>query len=143
MRKRSSWPNRFDLRRRTSINSTSAFEAMLDQRIDKHFIEEANSRFTLSHKEELTALGALLHRRGLNLERVIRQAARFSVALPSWGFRQGGTRFGRFARKGEPETLEEKMLAAALVNDLTGIAPRISLHIPWDTPEPIAVTRKL
>ncbi|HTG44829.1 MAG TPA: TIM barrel protein, partial [Verrucomicrobiae bacterium] len=68
---------------------------------------------------------------------------RFTVAVPSWGFRQGGTRFGRFPSQNEPESLEQKFFAAALVNDLTGITPRISLHIPWDLPERIRPTRKL
>src|SRR5207247_11163368 len=46
----------------------------------------------------------------------------------------GGTRFGRFPSAGEPRNIEEKMFDAAVVNDLTGVTPRISLHIPWDKP---------
>ena len=68
---------------------------------------------------------------------------RFAVALPSWGFQQGGTRFGRFPAKEEPQILEQKLYAAALINDLAGVTPRISLHIPWDTPDKLAHIRRL
>jgi L-rhamnose isomerase/sugar isomerase len=116
---------------------------MWDGRISRSVIERVNSELAAAHEEELGSLGDILERRGFKLERILREAARFSVALPSWGFRQGGTRFGRFAGKNEPQTLEQKMFAAALVNDLTGITPRISLHIPWDLPEKVAGIRKL
>ncbi len=77
----------------------------------------------------------MLGRRGLNIERVTAECAQFQVAVPSWGFGQGGTRFGRFPIAGEPRDVFEKFFDAAVVNDLTGVTPRVSLHIPWDTPE--------
>jgi L-rhamnose isomerase / sugar isomerase len=116
---------------------------MFDERISGGLIEEANSRLSKTHAEDLDSLAAQLSRRGVDIDRIVRQAMRFSVALPSWGFTQGGTRFGRFPAQSEPVTLEEKMFAAALVDDLTGITPRLSLHIPWDTPDDVAATRKL
>ena len=116
---------------------------MFEERITRGFIEEANSRLAKAHEDDLECLAAQLARRGVSLERVIRQSMRFAVAVPSWGFRQGGTRFGRFPAKNEPARLEEKLFAAALVNDLAGVTPRISLHIPWDMPERVATTRKL
>lgn len=76
----------------------------------------------------------MLDRRGIDIEQILRESARFEVAMPSWGFCQGGTRFGRFPIAGEPRTIEEKLADAAVVNDLTGVTPRVSLHIPWDTP---------
>jgi L-rhamnose isomerase / sugar isomerase len=116
---------------------------MFDERIPPRSIEESNSRLAKAHEEELDGLRSQLQRRGVRLDRILRQAAKFSVALPSWGFSQGGTRFGRFPAKNEPRSLEEKMFAAALVNDLTGITPRLSLHIPWDNPDKVAATRRL
>ena len=116
---------------------------MFDERIPGDVLEESNSRLAKAHNEDFECLEAQLSRRGVDFKRVVRQAARFSVALPSWGFAQGGTRFGRFPAKFEPSTLEQKMFAAALVNDLTRITPRISLHVPWDTPEKVAPTRSL
>lgn len=59
----------------------------------------------------------------------------FSVAIPSWALGTGGTRFGRFPRPGEPRNIFEKLEDIAIVHQLTGAAPRVSLHIPWDEPE--------
>jgi len=116
---------------------------MFEERISPPFIQEANSRLLKAHENDLDALESHLARRGVNLERILRQAGKFTVAVPSWGFAQGGTRFGRFPSKSEPVSLTQKMFAASIVNDLTGVTSRISLHIPWDTPEKVAVTRKL
>jgi L-rhamnose isomerase / sugar isomerase len=116
---------------------------MFDERISSGLIEEANGRLAATHQEDLDSLAAHLSRRGIDVEQVISQAMKFSVALPSWGFAQGGTRFGRFAATNEPTSLEEKIFAAALVNDLTGITSRLSLHIPWDIPDKVAAIRKL
>ncbi|MGZ8920387.1 MAG: TIM barrel protein [Limisphaerales bacterium] len=116
---------------------------MFAERITRGFIDEANSRMAKAHEEDLECLAEQLARRGVSLERVVRQSMPFAVAVPSWGFRQGGTRFGRFRAKNEPVRLEEKLFAAALLNDLAGVTPRISLHIPWDTPESVVATRKL
>jgi L-rhamnose isomerase / sugar isomerase len=116
---------------------------MWDARIQRGFLEEANARDAVAHEQELAAAVAQLERRGLRFDRLIRDAMRFSVAVPSWGFRTGGTRFGRFAAEEEPRTLEQKLFAAALLNDLTGITSRVSLHIPWDTPVSAPATRTL
>lgn len=79
-------------------------------------------------------MAEILSRRGIDIQEILSESARFAVAVPSWGFSQGGTRFGRFPTAGEPRKVEEKMCDAAVVNDLTGVTPRISLHIPWDEP---------
>ena len=84
------------------------------------------------HARDFGELADRLTRAGVNGESVIAAVQRFEVALPSWAFATGGTRFGRFAGEGEPRTLREKMEDAALVHRLTGSTPRISLHIPWD-----------
>ena len=86
------------------------------------------------HQRDFAELADRLERAGRDVERVIAAVHRFEVALPSWAFATGGTRFGRFAGSGEPRTLREKMEDAALVHRLTAGAPRISLHIPWDEP---------
>ncbi len=116
---------------------------MFGERIQQSVIEEANAQLISAHEEDLAALEKQLARRGIRLKRILRAAAAFSVALPSWGFAQGGTRFGRFPGAREPNMIEEKMYAAALINDLTGLTSRISLHIPWDTPENPNQLRKL
>src|SRR5512142_1809112 len=95
------------------------------------------------HERELAALAERLERRGEGVERVLGALAGFEVAVPSWAFGTGGTRFGRFPGAGEPRTLDEKLEDAAVVQRLTGATPRVSLHIPWDEPaDPAAVRQR-
>ncbi|MEU8243135.1 L-rhamnose isomerase [Actinoplanes missouriensis] len=56
----------------------------------------------------------------------------FSIEVPSWAYGNSGTRFKVFTTKGVPRNPYEKISDAAEVNRLTGLAPRVSLHIPWD-----------
>ncbi|MCU1644073.1 MAG: xylA [Nocardia sp.] len=55
------------------------------------------------------------------------------IELPSWAFGNSGTRFKVFGTPGTPRTIEEKIADAATVHRLTGLAPTVALHIPWDT----------
>jgi L-rhamnose isomerase/sugar isomerase len=55
-----------------------------------------------------------------------------AIELPSWAFGNAGTRFKVFATAGTPRTVQEKLADAAKVNELTGLAPSVALHIPWD-----------
>jgi L-rhamnose isomerase / sugar isomerase len=57
---------------------------------------------------------------------------RQQIELPSWAFGNTGTRFKVFAQAGVPRTPQEKIEDAAQVHALTGVAPRVALHIPWD-----------
>jgi L-rhamnose isomerase / sugar isomerase len=84
------------------------------------------------HERDFSELADRLERGGQDAEQVIAALHRFEIALPSWAFATGGTRFGRFPGPGEPHTLREKMEDAALVHRLTAGTPRLSLHIPWD-----------
>src|SRR3954447_20101567 len=54
------------------------------------------------------------------------------IETPSWGYGNSGTRFKVFAQQGVPRTPEEKIDDAATVHRFTGVAPTVSLHIPWD-----------
>ncbi|MEO3747217.1 L-rhamnose isomerase [Plantactinospora sp. B5E13] len=54
------------------------------------------------------------------------------IEVPSWAYGNSGTRFKVFAQPGVPRTPEEKIADAAQVHAFTGIAPIVSLHIPWD-----------
>jgi len=54
------------------------------------------------------------------------------IELPSWAFGNSGTRFRVFPQAGVPRDPFEKIADAAQVHALTGLAPRVSLHIPWD-----------
>ena len=88
-----------------------------------------------AHEKDFAALAARLERGGQRADDLVAKIASFEVALPSWAFATGGTRFARFPGPGEPRTLTHKLEDAAVVHSLTGAAPRVSLHIPWDEPE--------
>jgi L-rhamnose isomerase/sugar isomerase len=54
------------------------------------------------------------------------------IETPSWGYGNSGTRFKVFAQQGVPRDPFEKLDDAAQVQAATGVAPVVSLHIPWD-----------
>jgi L-rhamnose isomerase/sugar isomerase len=54
------------------------------------------------------------------------------VETASWAYANSGTRFKVFAQQGVPRTPYEKIDDAAVVHRLTGAAPTVALHIPWD-----------
>jgi L-rhamnose isomerase/sugar isomerase len=58
----------------------------------------------------------------------------FQIEIPSWGFANTGTRFGKFAQAAAATTIEEKFSDAAEVNRLTGCTPTMALHVLWDLP---------
>ena len=95
---------------------------------------EPDARALREHEVDLSRTADRLARRGVRADEVIAAVGRFAVALPSWAFTTGGTRFARFPGPGEPRDLGEKLEDAACVHRLTGAAPRVSLHIPWDEP---------
>src|SRR5215813_11730535 len=59
----------------------------------------------------------------------------FRIELPSWGFANTGTRFGKFLQAAAASTLEEKFSDAGQVHALTGVCPTVALHVLWDLPE--------
>lgn len=63
---------------------------------------------------------------------VVEALKRQRIETPSWGYGNSGTRFKTFAARGAARTVWEKVDDAAEVHRLTGIAPSIALHIPWD-----------
>ena len=65
------------------------------------------------------------------------------IELPSWAFGNSGTRFRVFTQPGAPRSPEEKVADAAQVNRLTGCAPSVALHIPWDRVDDFDKLRRL
>ena len=59
---------------------------------------------------------------------------RFVIELPSWGFANTGTRFGKFVQAAAAATIEEKLADAGQVHALTGACPAVALHALWDLP---------
>ena len=62
----------------------------------------------------------------------------FAIEVPSWGFANTGTRFGKFVQPAAASTLEEKFSDAAEVHRLTGATPTMALHVLWDLPNGLA-----
>lgn len=56
------------------------------------------------------------------------------IELPSWGFADTGTRFGKFLQPAAWNT-EEKFSDAGQVHKFTGACPTVALHVLWDVPE--------
>ncbi len=59
---------------------------------------------------------------------------RLQIELPSWGFANTGTRFGKFLQPAAATTIEEKLQDAAEVHRLTGCCPTVAVHAAWDFP---------
>jgi L-rhamnose isomerase/sugar isomerase len=56
------------------------------------------------------------------------------IEIPSWGFANTGTRFGKFIQLAAATCIEEKFSDAAEVHRLTGACPTMALHVQWDLP---------
>jgi L-rhamnose isomerase/sugar isomerase len=67
-------------------------------------------------------------------ERAYEALDKFKVELPSWGFANTGTRFGKFLQPAAATTIEEKFSDAAQVHSVTGACPTLALHVQWDLP---------
>ena len=60
---------------------------------------------------------------------------KLKVELPSWGFANTGTRFGKFLQSSAATTIEDKFSDAAQVHEFTGACPTMALHVQWDLPK--------
>ena len=56
----------------------------------------------------------------------------FRIELPSWGFANTGTRFGKFVQPAAATNIEEKFSDAAQVHRWTGVCPTVAIHVLWD-----------
>jgi len=68
----------------------------------------------------------------LSFEDIVDTLSQLAIEVPSWAYGNSGTRFKVFPQKGTPRTPFEKIADAAEVNRLTGLAPTVAIHIPWD-----------
>ena len=67
-------------------------------------------------------------------DKIVQALNTFQVEIPSWGFANTGTRFGKFIQLAAATTTEEKFSDAGQVHLLTGACPTIALHVLWDFP---------
>ncbi len=76
-------------------------------------------------------------------ERVSRGLDRFEIELPSWGFANTGTRFGKYIQPAAATNIDEKFSDAAQVHSVTGVCPSLALHVVWDFPRGIDSTESV
>ena len=69
---------------------------------------------------------------GIDVEAVKAKLKTQRIETPSWGYGNSGTRFKVFAWPGAARDIHEKLADAAYIHKLTGIAPSVAIHIPWD-----------
>jgi len=67
-------------------------------------------------------------------DRIVQALDLLRIELPSWGFANTGTRFGKFMQPEAAATIDEKFADAAQVHALTGVTPTLALHVSWDLP---------
>jgi len=89
----------------------------------------------------LAGINETLRVQGRALDAVEGRLRTQRIDTPSWGYANSGTRFKVFPQPGVPRTVEEKLADAALVHRLTGAAPAVALHIPWDRVDDWAALR--
>jgi L-rhamnose isomerase/sugar isomerase len=109
---------------------------------DRSFIADCNAPLQQDLDADYAALGAILQRRGVDIEAVTAEVASFAVAIPSWGVGTGGTRFARFPGQGEPRNVFEKLEDCGVIHGLTGATPTVSLHLPWDHTDDLPALRE-
>ncbi|MGH8518554.1 MAG: TIM barrel protein, partial [Panacagrimonas sp.] len=67
-------------------------------------------------------------------DRITRALDTFRIEIPSWGFANTGTRFGKYLQPAAATTTEEKFSDAGQVHAVTGVCPTVALHVLWDFP---------
>src|SRR5215831_18794539 len=75
--------------------------------------------------------------------KVVQALEGLRIELPSWGFANTGTRFGKYWQAAAASTTEEKFSDAAQVHAVTGICPTIALHVLWDCAKGVDSTHEI
>jgi L-rhamnose isomerase / sugar isomerase len=85
--------------------------------------------------QDFDLLADRLTRTGHDVGAILTALKAQHIETPSWGYANSGTRFKTFPHPGAARTTREKLDDAAMVHKMTGVAPSVALHIPWDKPE--------
>jgi L-rhamnose isomerase/sugar isomerase len=104
-------------------------------------IAEHNRSFEAVLQADYDAIGAVLSRRGIDIEAITAQAETFEVAVPSWGVGTGGTRFARFPGPAEPRHIFDKLDDCGVINRLCRVTGQVSPHFPWDVVDDMTEVR--
>src|SRR5512140_938440 len=84
------------------------------------------------HVAAYPALADRLQKRNVNVKEIKARLKEQHIETPSWGYGNSGTRFKVFSWPGAARDIHEKLADAGYIHKLTGIAPSVALHIPWD-----------
>src|SRR6476659_2900280 len=88
-----------------------------------------------THSAAYELLAESLQTQGIDVAAVKAALKQQRIETPSWGYANSGTRFKAFSWPGAATTTSQKLDDAAIVQQLTGVAPSVAIHIPWDKPE--------
>jgi L-rhamnose isomerase/sugar isomerase len=92
-------------------------------------------------RNDYDELARRLREDGRDLDAIEQALSAFTVETPSWGYGDSGTRFATFRQPGRPRDVFERLDDAAAVHRLTGCAPAVALHFPWDAVEDLGRLR--
>jgi L-rhamnose isomerase/sugar isomerase len=65
---------------------------------------------------------------------IVQRLLRFKVEVPSWGYADTGTRFGKFLQPAAAVDLDDKLADAGMTHACTGMTPTVAVHVLWDFP---------
>ncbi len=86
----------------------------------------------MDFRADYERLAERLTAKGISVDDVKAKLKQQHIETPSWGYGNSGTRFKVFAWRGAARNIYEKVADAGYIHKLTGIAPSIAIHIPWD-----------
>eukprot|EP00475_Leptophrys_vorax_P033770 TRINITY_DN5363_c0_g1_i2.p1 TRINITY_DN5363_c0_g1~~TRINITY_DN5363_c0_g1_i2.p1 ORF type:complete len:406 (-),score=86.60 TRINITY_DN5363_c0_g1_i2:131-1348(-) len=75
-------------------------------------------------------------RRHQLIQRAFSGLNNFAIEVPSWGFADTGTRFGKFFQDAAAVDFQDKLSDASHVHKLTKACPTMAVHVLWDFPDP-------
>jgi L-rhamnose isomerase/sugar isomerase len=91
---------------------------------------------------EYSDLAGRLADSGRDIDAIGQALSAFQVETPSWGYGDSGTRFATFQQAGRPRNVYERLEDAAEVQRLTGAAPAVAMHFPWDSVDDLTELRR-
>ncbi|CAA7601311.1 L-Rhamnose isomerase [Acididesulfobacillus acetoxydans] len=80
--------------------------------------------------------------KGVDIESVKTRLKAMVIETPTWGYGDSGTRFKVFKQQGAAQNPYEKLEDAAEVHRLTGVCPKVAVHIPWDKVDDYGALRR-
>ncbi len=86
----------------------------------------------MDYQGDYQRLAEQLTARGIDVIAVKEKLKQQQIETPSWGYGNSGTRFKVFAWPGAARNIYERLDDAGYVHALTGVAPSVAIHIPWD-----------